>query len=89
MLAYGIASIHFIVTLTSDFPFGEFKLIPFTIHGWIERLVGPSLSTLPFIAGFSNEGIARNFYIAVGLIIIVVGFLNDYYGIARDKKIQK
>ncbi len=89
MLAYILAVVHLIVTLTSDFPFGAFKLIPFTIHGWIERIVGPSLIALPFIAGFSNEEIARNFYIAIGLVIIVVGFLTDYQGVARDKKIQK
>lgn len=88
MLAYVIAGIHLIVTLTSDFPFGAVKLIPFTIHGWIERIVGPSLIALPFIAGFANEGIARNFYIGIGLIIIVVGLLTDYQGVARDKKIQ-
>ncbi len=88
ILAYAIAAIHLIVTLTSDFPFGVFKLIPFTIHGWIERLVGPSLIVLPFIAGFSNEETARNFYIGIGLVIIVVGILTDYQGVARDKKIQ-
>jgi hypothetical protein len=88
MLAYVLAIVHLIVTLTSDFPFGIFKLIPFTIHGWIERLVGPSLIALPFIAGFANEGIARNFYIGIGLVIIVVGILTDYQGVARDKKTQ-
>lgn len=44
MLAYSLAAVHLIVTLTSDFPFGIFRLIPFAIHGWIERLVDlPSL----------------------------------------------
>ena len=88
ILAYAIAAIHLIVTLTSDFPFGAVKLIPFTIHGWIEHLVGPSLIALPFIAGFANEGAARNFYIGIGLVIIVVGILTDYQGVARDKKIK-
>jgi len=87
IFAYVLAVVHLIVTLTSDFPFGVVKLIPFTIHGWIERLVGPSLIALPFIAGFANEEIARNFYIAVGLVIIVVGLLTDYQGVVRDKKI--
>ncbi|WP_295628788.1 hypothetical protein [uncultured Nitrosomonas sp.] len=86
MLAYSLAAVHLMVTLASDFPFGVFKLIPFTIHGWIERLVGPLLIALPFILGFADEETARNFYIAVGLIIIVVGMLTDYQGVARDKK---
>ncbi|MBY0475338.1 MAG: hypothetical protein K2Q13_09805 [Nitrosomonas sp.] len=86
MLAYSLAAVHLMVTLASDFPFGVVKLIPFTIHGWIERLVGPSLIALPFILGFADEETARNFYIAVGLIIIVVGMLTDYQGVSRDKK---
>jgi len=87
IIAYILAVVHLIVTLTSDFPFGVVKLIPFTIHGWIERLVGPSLIALPFILGFSDEGTARNFYIALGIIIIAVGILTDYQGVVKDKKI--
>ena len=52
MLAYGLAVVHLIVTLASDFPFGIIKIIPFPIHGWIERIVGPSLIALLFIFGF-------------------------------------
>ncbi|MCP5245633.1 MAG: hypothetical protein H6937_06695 [Burkholderiales bacterium] len=80
MLAYTLAVVHLIVTLTTNFPFGIFKLIPFTIHGWIERLVGPSLVALPFIFGFANEDVAKNFYIAMGIVIIMIGFLTDYKG---------
>jgi hypothetical protein len=87
MLAYSLAAVHLIVTLTSDFPFGVVKLIPFTIHGWIERLVGPSLIALPFILGFAEEETARNFYIAVGLVVIVLGFITDYQAVERDKKL--
>ncbi|HNP25797.1 MAG TPA: hypothetical protein PKM20_03585 [Nitrosomonas sp.] len=78
MLAYGLAVVHLVVTLTSDFPFGIFKIIPFTIHGWIERVVGPTLVAIPFILGFADEPVARNFYIAMGVIIIVVGLLTNY-----------
>lgn len=63
MLAYGLAVIHLALTLATDFPFGVIKIIPFTLHGWIERLVGPSLVAVPFILGFANEAAARNFYI--------------------------
>ncbi len=86
MLAYSLAGVHLLVTLASDFPFGVVKLIPFTIHGWIERLIGPSLIALPFIVGFANEEMARNFYIAMGVVIIVVGLLTDYQGVKSDKR---
>lgn len=80
LLAYSLAVIHLIVTLASDFPFGIIKIIPFPIHGWIERIVGPTLIAVPFILGFSADEIARNFYIAAGIIIIAVGLLTDYQG---------
>jgi hypothetical protein len=82
MLAYGLAIIHLVVTLATDFPFGVIKLIPFTLHGWIERLVGPLLVVIPFIL-FANEAVARNFYIFIGIIIIIVGVLTDYEGKAE------
>lgn len=84
MLAYSLAVIHLIVTLASDFPFGIVKIIPFPVHGWIERIVGPALIVVPFILGFATEEIARNFYIAVGLVIIAVGVLTDYQGNVKD-----
>lgn len=80
MIAYGLAIIHLAVTLVTDFPFGLINLIPFTLHGWIERLVGPLLVIIPFILGFAAEAAARNFYIFIGIVIIIVGVLTDYEG---------
>ena len=88
MLAYALAAVHLIVTLASDFPFGVVKLIPFTIHGWIERMVGPLLIAIPFILNFSTEEAARNFYIAMGIIIIIVGVLTDYQAEVRVRKVK-
>ncbi|WMJ09207.1 hypothetical protein [Nitrosomonas sp. sh817] len=88
ILAYSLAVVHLIVTLASDFPFGVVKLIPFTVHGWIERMVGPLLIAIPFILNFSTEEAARNFYIAMGAIIIVVGMLTDYQAEVRGGKIK-
>ncbi|GJL72660.1 MAG: hypothetical protein NMNS01_18590 [Nitrosomonas sp.] len=87
MLAYALAGVHLIVTLASDFPFGVIKFIPFTIHGWIEHLVGPSLIALPFIFGFADEEAARNFYVAMGLVVIGLGLLTDYKGVESDQKL--
>lgn len=88
MLAYGLAVVHLIVTLASDFPFGMVKLIPFNIHGWIERMVGPLLIAIPFILNFSDQEVARNFYIVMGVIIIIVGMLTNYQAEVKDGKIR-
>jgi hypothetical protein len=75
-IAYALAGIHLAMTLVTDFPLGVTKLVPFSIHGWVERVVGPTLVLLPFILGF--EGSAKVFYIVIGLVIILVGLLTDY-----------
>lgn len=85
MLAYGLAAVHLAVTLATDFPSGVVKIIPFTLHGWIERLVGPLLVLIPFILGFSDQEAARNFYVFIGIVIIAVGLLTDYEGTASQQ----
>lgn len=80
-LAYALAGIHLVMTLATDFPLGVAKLIPFTIHGWIERLVGPLLVLVAIIpAGFATNTAAQVFYLVIGVVIIAVGLLSDYRG---------
>lgn len=84
ILAYGLAFVHLAVTLASGFPVSTIRIIPFTLQGWIERVVGPVLIAVPFILGFAEEVMARNFYIVMGIIIIAVGLLTDYQGKNRS-----
>lgn len=76
VIAYALAGIHLTMTLVTDFPLGIAKLIPFAVHGWVERVVGPALVLLPFVLGFGTP--AREFYTAVGIVIILVGLFTDY-----------
>lgn len=41
IIAYALAIIHLAMTLVTDFPFGAVKVLPFVVHGWVERLVDP------------------------------------------------
>ena len=84
MLSYGLAAAHLVVTLISGFPTAAFKLIPFIVQGWIERVVGPALIIAPFALSFSDEILASNFFIAMGVIIIAAGFLTNYQGDNRS-----
>jgi hypothetical protein len=79
-LAYALAGIHLVMTLVTDFPLGVVKLIPFTIHGWIERVVGPLLVLVSFIPEFAGNTAAQVFYLVIGVVIILVGLLTDYQG---------
>ncbi|MCW5619302.1 MAG: hypothetical protein KIS65_08855 [Nitrosomonas sp.] len=84
LLSYSLAGAHLIVTLISGFPVAAVKLIPFTVQGWVERIVGPVLIAAPFVFNFFDEIFARNFYFAMGAIIIIVGLLTDYQGNNRS-----
>jgi hypothetical protein len=75
-LSYALAAIHLAMTLVTGFPLGALRLLPFAIHGWVERIVGPALVVLALAAGF--DGAARAFYAVMGLVILLVGALTDY-----------
>lgn len=85
LVAYSLAGVHLLVTLTSDFPFGVAKLIPFTVHDWIERMVGLLLIAIPFLLNFSSEEAARNFYIAMGIGAIAINMLTNYQGEVKHR----
>jgi hypothetical protein len=75
-LSYTLAAIHLGMTLATDFSLGEVKVIPFAIHGWVERVVGLALILLPFALGFDAP--AQVFYVVMGVVILLVGLVTDY-----------
>jgi hypothetical protein len=83
IFAYVLAIIHLAMTLLTDFPLGIYKLVPFNLHGWIERGVGPMLVVVPYIFGFTDTAIM--FYVGIGIVIIIVGLLTDYQAVESAK----
>ena len=77
-LCYALAIIHSGLILTTIYPFGVIKLIPFTVHGVIEFLVAIGLVAFPWILGFSTEDAARNFYIGAGIAVFLTWMTTDY-----------
>ena len=80
LLSWTLAGVHLALTLATDFPLGWLRWLPFWIHGWIERIVGPALVLVAFVPNFSGGGSAYGFYLLMGLVIIAVGWLTDYSG---------
>jgi hypothetical protein len=80
LLSWTLAGVHLVLTLATNFPLGWRPWLPFWIHGWIERIVGPVLILIAFLPGISNAGSAFVFYVLMGLVIIAVGWLTDYSG---------
>jgi hypothetical protein len=79
-IAYSLAAIHLLLTLSTRFPMGLWKKIPFVFHGIVELVVGIALLLLPSYAGYGPGSPAKRFYLAMGAVILVVWALTAYRG---------
>jgi hypothetical protein len=77
-IVYWMAGIHLLMSGCTDFPLGVFKWIPFRIHGVIELLAGIFLLVAPWVFGFAQDPIARNFFLAIGIVVLLVVAFTDY-----------
>jgi hypothetical protein len=77
-VAYWLAGIHLLMTGFTDFPVGLFRWIPFKVHGVIELLAGVFVLAAPWLFGFAQESAARNFFLGIGIIVLVLIALTDY-----------
>ena len=82
-LSYILAVVHLTMTLLTDFPLGAIKIIPVKLHKLVETIVGPVLIVLPWVLGFSENVIARYVYVIMGLVIIAIVLLTDYFGTSK------
>lgn len=77
-IAYWLTGIHLLLTACTDFPLGPFKWIPFRIHGAIELVAGLFVLVAPWIFGFSYLAAARNFFVVMGVLLLIVIALSGY-----------
>src|SRR5277367_268114 len=77
LVSYALAAIHLVMTLLTNMPLGVFKIIPIRLHALVEIVVGPVLVVaalvLPTILGDRRE-----FFLVMGLVILVVWLLSSY-----------
>jgi hypothetical protein len=78
VLSYALAVIHAAMTLVTDFPLGAVSLVPLSLHGWIERIVGPALIVVSFVPAIASTPAERSFYVVIGIVILAVGIISDY-----------
>ena len=76
MLAYALAVVHLVVTLSTQFPGAARRPIPFHVHGIIEFVVGVLLIAIPLVRHWTFD--ARKFYLAMGVAIVVIAALTRY-----------
>ena len=68
-LAWLLAGVHLAMTLVTRFPLGVFRRLAFSLHGWVERIVGPALIAIAFLPDISAERTAFAFFAGMGLVI--------------------
>lgn len=76
--AYAFAAVMFLLAIATRFPLGAAKIVGFPAHGAIELLIGVLMILLPWIARFSAGVNSRNFYVAVGVLIVIIFVMTDY-----------
>ena len=77
-LSQGIGAVYIAASLLTRYPLGALKLIPFPVHGVLESLMAAAWIALPWVAGFSDEPAARNFFCVAGAALLMVAWLTDY-----------
>ncbi|QNR83986.1 hypothetical protein H9N25_18975 [Pedobacter riviphilus] len=76
-LAYALGIIHFLLTISTNFSGGIFKIINLKLHGLIEFFVSVILVILAFTL-FKGNLVDEIFYACLGLLILIIFILTDY-----------
>ena len=76
-LVYGLAIIHFALTVFTDFGKGIIKLIPFSVHGLIELLVSLTLVILSFTVLKHNPN-DHAFFLQFGIAVFLLWLATTY-----------
>ena len=62
----------------TDQPYAAQKIVPFPLHGMIDKASAPLYLLAPFLAGVFRERRARNWWILVGVTLVTVYNLTDW-----------
>ncbi|MCX2573515.1 hypothetical protein [Pedobacter sandarakinus] len=76
-LAYILGVVHFLLTITTNFSGGIFKIINLRLHGLIELVVSIVLLILAFTI-FKGNLVDEIFYATASLLILIVFMITDY-----------
>ncbi len=78
--SYLFAAVLLALAVLTRYPLGIVKVVGLAIHGFVELLLALSLITAPWFGNFERGVLSRNFYVTVGLLMLVLWFLTDFRG---------
>lgn len=77
-LCYVFAALHLLLTAVTAFPLGVVHTMSLSVHGALEFLVALLLVALPWLMGFDRVEIARNVFVALGVVLFALWLATDY-----------
>ncbi len=70
----------------TDQPLAVQKIVPFPMHGLIDKASAPLYLLAPFVTGVIRERRARNWWLLVGVALVAVYNLTDWSASKPGKK---
>jgi hypothetical protein len=77
-ISYIFAGIHLLLTLLTQNKGGLIGLVPFRVHGLIEFVAGAAFLGLAFWFSSKNNQQAYYYFLALGVLCMLVFFFTDY-----------
>jgi hypothetical protein len=62
----------------TDSPAGVRRVVPFRVHGTVDRALTLALPVLPWLVGFSRDRRARSLFLGLAAVTAVVTMLTDW-----------
>jgi hypothetical protein len=82
--AYIFGGVLLVTAIVTRYPLGIVKIVGLGIHGFVELLLAICLVAAPWYGNFARGVLSRNFYVMLGLLMLVLWFLTDFRGV-RDR----
>lgn len=77
--SYVLGSALLGTSLVTKYPLGAVKALPFPAHGALEFAVGLGMVACPWLMGFADDEVERNFFVANGLGLLGLVAVTDYH----------
>lgn len=78
LATYALAGGYLAMSAFTDYPPAVKRAVPFKAHGATDAVLGLVLPALPWLLGFAGDKKARNFFLALTGITMVVTALTDW-----------
>jgi len=79
--SYIFGGVLLVMAILTRYPLGIIKTVGLGVHGFVELLLAISLIAAPWYGNFSRGVLSRNFYVMLGLLMLVLWFLTDFRGV--------